>query len=210
MQPYLVELAMVVVIHMLAVMSPGPDFAIIVRQSVGYGRVPALWSSLGIGVGILVHVTYSLFGIGLLLAQSRWLFNVLQYLGAAYMLYLAWDCLRAVPHNSQQVSNINNSQSSWVSFRIGLFTNLLNPKATVFFISLFSLVISPLTPVKVQVLYGLIMVILTSIWFALVATLLTKASIKMAYRRFSHWLERTMGIFLVAVAVRLFYNAMVE
>ena len=126
------------------------------------------------------------------------------------MLYLAWRCLRAVPHSRQQVFNTHNSQSAWVSFRIGLLTNLLNPKATVFFISLFSLVISPFTPVKVQVLYGLVMVILTTIWFALVATLLTKATMKMIYRRFGHWLERTMGVFLMAVALRLFYNAVVE
>jgi RhtB (resistance to homoserine/threonine) family protein len=208
MHAYLPELAMVMMIHMLAVISPGPDFAVIVRQSVVYGRGPAIWSSFGVGVGILVHLTYSLFGIGMLVMQSQWLFALLQYLGAIYLLYVAWGCLQAVAHIDQLLLSTNHGQSVWASFRIGFFTNLLNPKATIFFISIFALVINPATPIAIQVLYGLVMFIVTSVWFVLVATLMTGTRIRHFYSRFGHWLERAMGVGLLAVSLRLFYDAM--
>ena len=82
---YLTEFLLIAAVHFLAVASPGPDFAIIVKQSISRGRQHALMTSAGIGCGILLHVTYSLIGIGLLIANSPKLFNVLTYVAAAYL-----------------------------------------------------------------------------------------------------------------------------
>ena len=86
--PYLSEFLTVALVHLLAVASPGPDFAIIVKQSISQGRKAALWSSLGIGLGIFIHVFYSLLGIGLVISQSITAFNIMKFLGAAYLAYL--------------------------------------------------------------------------------------------------------------------------
>ena len=93
---YWSEFLTVALIHLLAVASPGPDFAIVVRESVGYGRRAGLFTAFGVGTGILVHVTYSLLGIGLIVSQSIVLFNALKWLAAAYLLYIGIKALRAM------------------------------------------------------------------------------------------------------------------
>ena len=82
---YLPEFLTIAGIHLLAVMSPGPDFAMIVRNSLVYSKKTAIYSSLGLAAGILVHVTYSLVGIGLIISQSILLFSVIKFFGAGYL-----------------------------------------------------------------------------------------------------------------------------
>ena len=84
MAKYWSEFLLVALVHLVAVASPGPDFAMVLRQSVIFGRRPAIWTSLGIGTGIFLHVAYSLLGIGLLVRSSVLAFNVLKWLGAIY------------------------------------------------------------------------------------------------------------------------------
>ena len=78
-----VEFAKVAVVHLLAVASPGPDFALVLKQSLSRGRHVAICTSLGIGSAILLHVSYSLLGLGLLLRESETWFNAVKYAGAA-------------------------------------------------------------------------------------------------------------------------------
>jgi hypothetical protein len=99
MAPYWSEFFLVALAHLIAVISPGPDFAMVLRQSITFGRRTAVWTSVGIGTGILVHVTYSLLGIGLLVRSSVLAFNILKWLGA---LYLAWIGLKAL--RSKQIA----------------------------------------------------------------------------------------------------------
>ena len=87
----------VAVAHMLAVASPGPDFAVVVRQSLAFGRAAGLWTALGIGCGITVHVAYGLFGLGW--ATERWpfLLDLLGWAGAAFLIWMGQGALRAKP-----------------------------------------------------------------------------------------------------------------
>src|SRR5690606_31123861 len=129
--------------HLLAVVSPGPDFALVLRQSLGYGRRVAIWTSFGIGAAILLHVSYSLLGIGLLIKGSPGWFTALKFAGAAYMAWIGFQALRAGPAKLNEVSA---SDASTVpkpaeAFAAGFLTNALNPKATLFFIALFATVI---------------------------------------------------------------------
>lgn len=86
---YLPIIATVALVHLLAVISPGPDFIMITRNSIIYSRRSGVYSALGLGLGILVHVTYSLVGIGLLIAQSILLFNAIKFLRGC-LLNLYW------------------------------------------------------------------------------------------------------------------------
>ena len=149
---YWSEFLTVALIHLLAVASPGPDFAIVVRESVGYGRRAGLFTAFGVGSGILVHVTYSLLGIGLIVSQSIVLFNALKWLAAAYLLYIGIKALRARPADSAsaELNLAAGERSGRGAFVTGFITNGLNPKATLFFLSLFTVVINPHTPVAVQ------------------------------------------------------------
>src|SRR5882762_9545951 len=99
MSPYLYEFSKIAVAHLLAVMSPGPDFAMVLRQSLAHGRRTAVWTSIGIGCAISLHVTYSLLGIGLLLRSSALAFNLLKYAGAIYLVWMGLKALRSQPRD---------------------------------------------------------------------------------------------------------------
>ena len=94
---YVAEFLTVALIHLLAVASPGPDFAVVVRESVTHGRRAGTWTALGVGSAIFLHVGYSLLGIGLIVSQSIVLFNALKWAAAAYLLYIGFKALRAKP-----------------------------------------------------------------------------------------------------------------
>ena len=141
---YWTEFLTVALIHLLAVASPGPDFAIVVRESVAHGRRAGTWTALGVGAGIFVHVAYSLLGIGLIVSQSIMLFNALKWAAAAYLLYIGIKALRAKPADpvAAEASLMAGERSPRGAFVTGFVTNGLNPKATLFFLSLFTVVIN--------------------------------------------------------------------
>ncbi|OPX56685.1 resistance to homoserine/threonine (RhtB) family protein [Oceanospirillum multiglobuliferum] len=202
---YWPEFLTVVIIHFLAVASPGPDFAVILRQSLCAGPRIGVWTGIGIGSGILVHVTYSLLGLGLLIAQSTTAFTVLKVLGAVYLLWVGWQCLKAKPASTeeQNLSDVEYEQSIWQAWRLGFLTNVLNAKATLFFVSLFSVVISPTTPIWMQGIYGLWMTLATGFWFVGLALFLSRQQVRSFFRRISHWIERVTGVALIALAGKL-------
>ena len=87
---FLPEFLAVVTIHLLAVMSPGPDFVMISRNSLIYSRRSGIFSALGLACGMAVHASYSLVGIGLIITKSIVLFSILKFVGAAYLLYFGY------------------------------------------------------------------------------------------------------------------------
>lgn len=203
MHNYWLEFLTVALVHLLAVASPGPDFAVMLRQALTQSRRNALLSATGIGLGILLHVGYSLLGIGLIIQQSIMLFTALKVIGALYLLWIAWHCLRAKPGGVHVEAQGGKVQTGWGAFRLGFLTNALNPKATLFFVSLFSVVINPGTPVLLQAGYGLYMALATGLWFAMVAVFFTQPRVRRAFNRFGHWLDRLMGGILVLLAGQL-------
>ncbi|AEA82989.1 amino acid transporter LysE [Stutzerimonas stutzeri DSM 4166] len=195
----------VALVHLLAVASPGPDFAVVVRESVAQGRRAGSWTALGVGCGIFVHVAYSLLGIGLIVSQSIVLFNLFKWLAAAYLVYLGWRALRARPMNLEAIDGTNApvARSAWRAFVIGFVTNGLNPKATLFFLSLFTVVISPDTPLLVQAGYGLYLAGATALWFLLVAWLFSRGRVRAGFARMGHWFDRLTGAVLIGLGARL-------
>ena len=91
--PYLAEFITVATINILAVMSPGPAFAMIVRNSLIYSRKTAIISAIGLGFGVGLHIVYCLFGIGLIISKSTVLFTILKYIGAGYLFYIGYQSL---------------------------------------------------------------------------------------------------------------------
>lgn len=205
---YWTEFLTVALIHLLAVASPGPDFAVVVRESVGFGRRAGIFSALGVGCGIFIHVAYSLLGIGLVVSQSIVLFNALKWLAAAYLLYIGIKALRAKPADpaSAELNLAAGVRSPRAAFVAGFITNGLNPKATLFFLSLFTVVISPHTPLPVQAGYGLYLALATALWFCLVAQLFSQQRVRAGFARMGHWFDRMMGVVLVGLGVKLAFS----
>lgn len=206
MQNYWPEFLTVALVHLLAVASPGPDFAIMLRQALCHSRRNALLTAFGIGAGILVHVCYSLLGIGLVIQQSVLLFSILKVMGALYLTWIAIQCLKARAGGIYVETATRTAQSGFAALRLGFLTNVLNPKATLFFVSLFSVIISPGTPVALQAGYGLYMAVATGLWFAMVAVFFALPQVRKGFNRFGHWLDRLMGGVLLVLAGQLLFS----
>ena len=210
---YLDEFLLIAAVHFLAVASPGPDFAVIVRNSVCYGRKTALYTSVGIGTGILLHVTYSLVGIGLLIASEPNLLLALKWLAAAYFAYIAYFGLTAKAPAPEQIDNENfNAEqkppSARKAFINGFLVNGLNIKATLFFVSLFAMVISPDTPLMVKSAYGFYMAIATTVWFASLSYMLSHQRVRQNLQRKGYWLDRVMGAVLLILALEIVWSTL--
>ena len=207
MHDYWVEFLKVAVAHLLAVASPGPDFALVLKQSLSRGRRAALCTSLGIGTAILLHVSYSLLGLGLLLRGSETWFNAVKYAGAAYIAWLGVQALRAQPRtlDDPEVASKEEQMGGVRAFISGFLTNVLNPKATLFFISLFALVVSAATPKAIQAAYGVWMAVATAAWFSIVSLLFTRPEVRATFWRFGHWIDRALGVVFLAFAASLVF-----
>jgi len=208
---YIEQFFLIAAVHLLAVASPGPDFAIILKQSIRYDRRTAVFTSFGIATGILLHVTYSLVGIGLIIASDERLFTALKYIAASYFCYIAWHGLRAKKPDSSGKelrdlsSKANNEHipSTKKAFITGFLINGLNVKATLFFVSLFSVIIAPETPFSIKLSYGLYMTLATAVWFVSLSYLLTHHKIRDFLQVKGYILDRIMGGVLLLLAVQL-------
>jgi threonine/homoserine/homoserine lactone efflux protein len=219
--PALEQFLLIAMVHFFAVASPGPDFALILKQSISYNRRIAIYTSLGIATGIILHVTYSLVGIGLLIASDERLFTALKYIAASYFCYIAWHCLRAkkpVNENEQENSNnksdsktagasssvpVANYPSAKKAFFTGFLINGLNVKATLFFVSLFSVVIAPETLLSIKIAYGAYLVFATGVWFCFLSFMLTQERVRFVLQRKGYILDRVMGVVLLILAIQL-------
>lgn len=201
---YLQEFFEIAIIHLFAVMSPGPDFAVVTRYSLNYGRETGRWVALGIGTGILLHVTYSLVGVSLLIHQYQWLYATLLVLGIGYFLWLGIPSLLAKPRAEMKLKgSVDSSIPVAKAFWVGFMTNGLNVKATLFFLMLFSSVIAPETPFALKAGYGVYLAVATGTWFVLLATFVTWPRFYARFWHMSHWIDRVMGVILIVFAIHL-------
>ena len=196
----------IILIHLFAVISPGPDFAIVVNQSTKFGRKSALLTSLGISFGILGHVFYCIVGVGYIISQNIHLFNIIKIIGALYLCYLGISSFRATNNKLEYKNNFKFNNYINNPFFIGLITNLLNPKATLFFISLFALVIDSETSYYIQIFYGIWMAIVTCLWFCLVSLLISSYYLKIFINKYSILIDRIMGTILILISIKIIFT----
>lgn len=172
-----------------------------------YSRRTGIYTAIGLGLGILVHVTYSLLGIGLLIAQSVLLFNIIKFLGAAYLIYIGYKSLTSKSSNlNLQNQDQKTDISKFEAIKIGFITNVTNPKATLFFLSLFTLVINPNTPFSVKLFMGAEMSIVTALWFMLVAYLISHHLIRGKLSRVQNFAEKFIGVVLIVLGIKLAFS----
>lgn len=122
-----------IILVFISLISPGPDFAITVKNSLAYSRKSGLLTALGIALGSLVHISYTLLGLGLFITKTPIILHIIQYLGAGYLFYIGLKNLGAKP-NADQIGSYttNNDLKPSEAFFNGFITNLLNPKAMLF------------------------------------------------------------------------------
>ncbi len=206
---FLSQLLTIATVHLLAVASPGPDFAMVTRNSLVYSRKAGIFTALGLALGVAVHVTYSLLGIGLLISRSIILFSIIKYIGAGYLIYIGYKSLKAQPHVSSEVEAVTSEKvlTARAALKSGFLTNVLNPKVTLFILALFTQVIDPATPKIIQAAFGLEMMFMTFIWFTLISLLFSNKVMKLKIVGVQHYIERFTGVVLIALGVKVALSA---
>ncbi|MCT4601005.1 MAG: LysE family transporter [Marinifilaceae bacterium] len=195
----------ILTVHILAVMSPGPDFVVAVNNSLLYSRKTGIWTSLGFGLGILVHIFYCVAGLAVIISKSVILFNIIKFFGAAYIFYLG---LMSIISKRTKIDVNKEKKAKDISrlkaIKIGFLTNVLNPKATLYFLGIFTIAISPDT--KSWVLFTIVlgMFIITVVWFSLVSIFFTQKRILELFSKYQTWFMIILGIILILLSIKVF------
>ena len=236
-------------VHLLAAASPGPDFVLVSQQTLAKGRRTGLICSVGITLGLSIHIIYSVLGLATLIAHSQPLLTAIKWLGGSYLIYLGWQGIQAKPKkplDSENAADLINSTASVASvsqnalakqttstnhaelsdkaiatknystkklatdtestaaiLRRGFFCNVFNPKAPVYFVAIFTLVLSPDIPLWQLAIYGVWMMVLQLAWFSTVVMLLSIPAINRRFQRFEHWIDRVLGSAMIVLGLNL-------
>lgn len=200
---YLPLLGTVTLIAVGMAISPGQDFALVSRNAMIYSRRAGLLSSVGIATAVWLHVAYCVTGVALLITNFPQVYSMIRWVGAAYLVYLGVKSLLA--STSPQVATDADQRdiTDRSAFGSGFLCNALNPKTTLFFLSIFTQIIQPSTPIAIQILCGLIISLAHLAWFGGVAFWLSTPRFLSAIWRLKPWIERVLGLILIGVATHM-------
>jgi RhtB (resistance to homoserine/threonine) family protein len=201
---YLSLIGTVAVLNMLAAISPGPDFVMVVKNSLKYSRRSGIFTGLGIGTGLSVHILYCAAGIGYIISKSILVFSVIKYLGAAYLVYIGIMSFfskesKIETHEEHAFVDL----TKWQAFKMGFITNILNPKATLFFLSLFTLVINHPVPVSIIVIVALISISEAIAWFTFVSVFFTQEKVQRLYLKSEKYVNKFLGGLLFGLGIKV-------
>ena len=195
-------IAAVGLIHLVALVSPGPDFVVACRNSLLYSRTIGIYTAVGFGLGICVHISYAVFGLSWLIANNELIFTVIQYLGAFYLMFIGIQSLRSFQSQiGQETVSASSRISPFRAVRIGFITNVLNPKATLFFLSLFSTMLNQTVGELTLVVIAVLLVVTTILWFSLVALLISHPRFTTVLKRYEKTIQQFFGVLLIGIGV---------
>ncbi|WP_313711403.1 LysE family transporter [Pseudomonas sp.] len=193
------ELIAVALFTLLAVISPGADFALVTRSSYAMGRKAGLAAAVGIALGVQVHVLYTVLGIAVVISQSPALFLAMKVLGAGYLIYLGYQSLT----NTRRISLEGEVAHAGVlaALRTGFVTNALNPKTMLFVISAYTQVVRPGSSLAVDFACGAFMSFAHWAWFSLVALFFSSARLRALMIARQRLVDRVIGLALIGLGL---------
>ncbi len=185
--------------------TPGNDMVFVATYATNQGIKAGIWASLGIALGCIVHISAAVLGISAIIAQSAFLFDLIKYLGAAYLIYIGLKTIFSKADNFD-IEKKNSVISNWGILEQGIFTNILNPKVALFFLAFLPQFTTPqYQPVWLQIL-------ILGIWFNISGTLVNCAvafafgkasSFLKKYPNFTNWQNKFTGFILVGLGLRV-------
>ena len=193
--------------HLIALTSPGPDTAIVLRQVSLYGRLEGVKAAVGIGIGIYIHCILAVNGISLIIVSNEFYKFLISLVGGIYIMYLGISMLTS---NINNVSKENVSiQINKNSFLVGLFTNIFNVKAFLFFVSLFTILIDSINNILFYI-YPLYFAITSCLWFVFLSYITTISKNKnfnvYSNKYISYFMSLVLCLISLLILIRAFYE----
>ncbi|MFW7200766.1 threonine export protein RhtC [Serratia sp. BNK-17] len=198
----------VALVHLIALMSPGPDFFFVSQTAASRSRREAMMGVVGISLGIVVWAGVALMGLHLILQKMAWLHQIIMVGGGMYLCWMGWQLLRSA--RAQQAQPAAEAQvalpKAGRSFIRGFLTNLSNPKAVIYFGSVFSLFVGD--SVGAGARWGLFLLIVaeTFVWFSLVAVVFALPAMRRCYQRLAKWIDGVAGVLFTGFGLHLIFT----
>ncbi|HCB3599265.1 threonine export protein RhtC [Serratia marcescens] len=198
----------VALVHLIALMSPGPDFFFVSQTAASRSRREAMMGVVGISLGIVVWAGVALMGLHLILQKMAWLHQIIMVGGGIYLCWMGWQLLRSA--RAQQAQPAAAAQvalpKAGRSFIRGFLTNLSNPKAVIYFGSVFSLFVGD--SVGAGARWGLFLLIVaeTFVWFSLVAVVFALPAMRRGYQRLAKWIDGVAGVLFTGFGLHLIFT----
>jgi len=203
---YLNEFMIIAVAHFIALLSPGADFVYLINSSINNKPKIAIGASLGIALSNGFYIMLCLLGFATVFSQSELLMSMIRIIGGGYLLYLGFTILKTQNDTINDNNTVFTNKSTFRKEVLrGFYLSFLNPKISIFYISLFALVISKDTPLTVQLMYGTWMFVFVFIWDSMLVLLLNKKKLKEKILSFVY-MQKIMGILLLVIGTGLFYS----
>ena len=194
----------------LLVILPGPDFAIVTKISIFDGKKPAQAAAIGITLGICIHTMLAMLGLSTIVSRSAVLFSMLKYVGAIYLFYIGVlefkKSIKLKNWQNQSETKKNEAEDHNVTsyFYTGFLTNLLNPKAILYFMVLYPQFIDQSTPLTMQFLeMGIITALICLCWYMMLASIFIKIRIFFTSVKCQRWLMRFTGTIFICFGLKL-------
>ncbi|WP_288403719.1 LysE family transporter [uncultured Deinococcus sp.] len=189
----------VAALHLVVLVVPGPDVLLVSRAALARSRRAALLAGLGVCLGIACWAGLALLGINFLFAQFPWIHGVIKVAGGLYLLWMGLNLWRSAGHGEAEAGAQSPAvaHSDWANLRAGFLTNIANPKAAVFFGSVFSSVLGAHTTPGLKLAVFGVVVSLSLAWFALVACGMSTRPVQAAYLRARKGIDRVAGTLML-------------
>lgn len=200
----IISLLTISFVHLVAVMSPGPDLALTVRNSVFYGRKSGLFTTFGIVCGNVFLVAGAVFGISAVINSIPSLRSVIMLIGGIYLIYMGFSSIRIMSKTSDDSFYVKSEGKSFFS---GFITNITNVKAGLYYVSIFSKFITDEISLTIKIIYSATVLFVTLLWFSLAAFIFASASVRSRYMTKRCLLELLMGIVLIILGVFIIIDA---
>ena len=199
-----IALSTLIFIHFCALITPGPDFFLVSQTAVSRSRKDAVLVAVGICMGAMLWSLLALMGLNIIFEKMAWLKQGLLIAGGLYLCWLGYQMLRsAFSKQKQEIKQITLPQSAWLFFIKGLLTNLSNPKAVIYFGSVFSLFLANPLFDRHHFLLFIIIAVETLVWFLLVAFVFSLPTFRNAYQNFAKWIDGISGGLFTLLGVYL-------
>ncbi|EJK9928213.1 LysE family transporter [Cronobacter sakazakii] len=194
----------VATIAALGMLSPGPDFFLVIKNAARYPRSAAMMTAAGVIAGVVTHMTYCVAGIAVVITTTPWLFGALKYVGAAYLVWLGVNALLARGTTSLALDGVaQESISLKKAFIQGYLCNLLNPKATLFFLAMFTQVLNVNSGLMEKLWYAGIIVALTLVWWPLLVLLIQSQPVRRGLTKAQKVIDKLLGGMLLALGIKV-------
>lgn len=206
MHAFLISFCSIAGLHFLVLVSPGPDFILNTKNALLYCRKTAVCTALGTTLGTTVHLSYCIVAIQLVADYSDTVFMIFKHVGGAYLVYMGIKSLLKKQDFVQETAQILAKSASLdprKAMRQGFLCDILNPKVGLFFISLFTLVIEPDTPLWQQIVYAVWMSLVTFLWFYFMACSITHPAVRKHLYHVQPFLMKFLGGLLCVLGITL-------